>query len=215
MPLSGERLVIEETYPDAKELMSMGQEAQPEAEVDDDLADAQLINQFWSDRLRSDVLIFKTKAGRYDWGRKAGVHHFGMDLRTLGCSQAWGIEQESAAVHLLGTLIKHHPFKQYLLTGIFMETSPRSGLTYVFRKLRPTVVLTRAKTRGVLFRKHDDISILCTLCMHPIAYYAGTWAGAMTPTDDVIAHLMLMRADEPMLWRRANQHPAWRPESGL
>jgi hypothetical protein len=31
----------------------------------------------------------------------------------------------------------------------------------------------------------------------------------------VIAHLLLMRADEKMLWRRANQHPIDRPECGL
>lgn len=37
----------------------------------------------------------------------------------------------------------------------------------------------------------------------------------MTPTDDVIAHLTLMRGDEPMFWRRANQHGPDRPEAGL
>lgn len=40
-------------------------------------------------------------------------------------------------------------------------------------------------------------------------------AGAMCPTDDVIAHLSLMRGDEKMFWRRCNQHPAYRPEAGL
>jgi hypothetical protein len=51
--------------------------------------------------------------------------------------------------------------------------------------------------------------------MHPIGYYRGTWAGAMAPTDDVIAHLMMMRADEHMYWRRAKQHPAWDPLCGV
>jgi hypothetical protein len=37
----------------------------------------------------------------------------------------------------------------------------------------------------------------------------------MCPTDDVIAHLMLMRGDEALLWRKANQHPSWVPESGI
>ena len=90
--------------------------------------------------------------------------------------------------------------------GMFMETSKRSGLTYVFRRLRPTIVLDA---------KGSEVKIRCCLCMHPIGYYAGTWAGAMTPTDDVIAHLMMMRGDEPMFWRRANQHPSWVPEAGL
>lgn len=51
--------------------------------------------------------------------------------------------------------------------------------------------------------------------MHPIAYYADSWAGAMCPTDDVIAHLMMMRGDEAMLWKRCNHHPAWHPGAGL
>jgi hypothetical protein len=37
----------------------------------------------------------------------------------------------------------------------------------------------------------------------------------MCPTDDVIAHLMLMRGDEAMFWRRCNQHAAHLPEAGL
>jgi len=37
----------------------------------------------------------------------------------------------------------------------------------------------------------------------------------MVPTDDVIAHLMLMRADEHGFWKRANQHPLDRLEAGL
>lgn len=94
------------------------------------------------------------------------------------------------------------------MTGMFGEFSPRSKLTYIFRRLRPTVVLdTRSDPESVRVR--------CCLCMHPIAYYEDTFAGAMTPTDDVIAHLMLMRGDEPMLWRRSNQHPAWHPNAGL
>ena len=40
-------------------------------------------------------------------------------------------------------------------------------------------------------------------------------SGALRPTDDVIAHLLMMRGDEPMFWRRANQHEAWEVESGL
>lgn len=45
--------------------------------------------------------------------------------------------------------------------------------------------------------------------------YGGTHAGAMCPTDDVLAHLLLMRGDERLFWSRANQHPANRPEAGL
>ncbi len=129
-------------------------------------------------------------------------------LETLRSSVAWSIEGESRALQTLGTLIRHHQFKQYLLTGSFLETSRRSGVTYLFRKLRPTVAI-RADYRT------DRTRILCALCLHPIAYYSGSWAGVMTPTDDVLAHLMLCRGDEKMFWRRANQHASWRAAAGL
>jgi hypothetical protein len=138
-----------------------------------------------------------------------GQARLAFDLSTIGCSVAWGIEQEAAAVQLLGTLLRHHTFKQYLLTGMFLETSKRSGLTYLFRRLKPTVVID-ARDNG-----QKSIRALCALCLHPIAFYAGSWAGAMTPTDDIIAHLMLMRGDEPMLWRRSNQHDPLDPRAGL
>lgn len=202
MPLEHERLVIEPRYPMGKELSAIG--APPEPLPDD----ATIRNVFHSGKTGCDIVIFE-KGGKIDWGQIPKVNHFAMDLHTLGCSLAWGIEQESRAVQLLGTLIRHHAFKQYLLTGMFMETSKRSGLTYVFRKLRPTVVI------DIRNHNQDSTRILCALCMHPIAYYQDTWAGAMCPTDDVIAHLMLMRGDEHMYWRRCNQHAPYRPEAGL
>ncbi len=79
-------------------------------------------------------------------------------------------------------------------------------MIYVFRRLRPTLALS-GRTGSVM--------VLCALCQHPIAYYDNSWAGAMTPTDDVLAHLMLMRGDEAMLWKRSNQHHPARPEAGL
>jgi len=164
-------------------------------------------NSWHSTHKRCRVTVVQMADGRIRYALDPEIHHFTHDLKTMGCSEAWGIEQESKAIDLLGTLLRHHAFKKYLLTGMFLETSKRSGLTYVFRKLRPTVVLKSVPGQPV--------RILCALCLHPIAYYAGSWAGAMCPTDDVVAHLMLMRGDEAMLWRRANHHPAWSPLAGL
>ena len=135
-----------------------------------------------------------------------------MDLQTMGASDAWGLEQETKALELLSSMTSERQMKQYLLTGMFLETSKRSGVMYVFRRLKPTVALA---AHPGLPEERGGMSILCTLCMHPIAYYAGSWAGAMCPTDDVIAHLTMMRGDEKMFWRRANQHPPHRPEAGL
>lgn len=201
MPITDQPLVIEPTYPYAKEIAMIGQTEKP----DEKPPGYKLRNVFWSTHRRSDIIVWN-EYEKVICGLNPGLHHFDQDLQTLGASLAWGIEQEARALQLLATLLPHHPFKQYLLTGMFIERSPRSEVAYAFRKLRPTVAI-RTTDRGV--------RILCTMCMHPIGYYAGSWAGAMCPTDDVIAHLMLMRGDEPMFWRWSNQHPAFRPEAGL
>lgn len=200
MPLDGNRLVIEPTYPGAKELSDIGAPAEGPED------DCKIINSWWSTSKRGTVYVYEQDGRRKAVLSRYAGHHFNMDFLTMGCAVAWGIEQEHKAVSTLGTLLRHHMFKTYLLTGMFIETSKRSRLMYVFRRLKPTVVLSMRKA---------EPRIIATLCLHPIAYYAGTWAGAMTPTDDVVAHLMLMRGDEAMFWRRSNQHPAWRPEAGL
>lgn len=202
MPLDDQRLVIEPTHPYA----ALAQIGEP-AEID---------NQGWtagprfhSHRWRADVQIVRSPEGKAAKYIVPAVHSITQALQTLGASDAWGIEQEQKALQLLGTMIRHRAFKHYLLTGMFLEKSERSGVTYIFRRLRPTVALRPGA------RETDPMRILCALCMHPIAYYADSWAGAMCPTDDVIAHLALMRGDEVAFWKRCNQHPPHRPEAGL
>ena len=201
MPLTDQPIVIEKTYPRAEELAQIGQKP-PEA---DDWAGVEKRGAWWSTHKRGEIRIWRDQ-GKLQWGYRAGVNHFEHDLRTLGCSDAWGIAQEKNALQLLATLVPHRTFRQYLLCGMFLETSARSQITYVFRRSRPTVAVSS---------RTGSLRILCTLCLHPIAYYAGSWAGAMCPTDDLIAHLVLMRGDEHLYWRRSNQHPAYRPEAGL
>lgn len=202
MPLDDQKLILSPKYPHAAGLMAMGA-AEPEPAPDD----FHVRNKFYSHARRCDVLVFEEK-GKINWGLLPACHHFAFDLQTLGCSYAWGLEQEHNAILLLGELIAHHQLKQYLLTGMFLEKSKRSGITYVFRKLRPTVALG-------LDKEKDTHTILCCLCLHTLGYYQGSWAGAMCPTDDVISHLLLMRADEHMFWKSSNQHEAHRPEAGL
>lgn len=200
MPLTDERLIVEPTYPYAAGLMEINRE--PE---DDGEPTRKFRNSFWSTKKRSTIVVFEEN-NTVTWGLKPGVHHLEYDLRTLGCADAWGIEQESMAVRTLAELVSHRQFKHYMLTGTFLESSKRSGVMYMFRRLRPTIAMSG---------RTGEMRVLCALCLHPIAYYAGSWAGAMCPTDDVIAHLTLMRGDEPMFWRRANQHSAIFPEAGL
>jgi len=206
MPISGHRLTIEPKFPRAEALAKIGVTAEMEERDAAILKDWQgwtLRNRFWSFTRKCRVMIWQDPTGKIEW---FWDHHHPLDrlMSMMDLSHAWGIEQEANAVRTLAQLLKHHQFKMYMLTGMFAERSRRSGLLYLFRKLRPTVVIDT-----------KQMNIRCALCMHPIGYYDDTWAGAMTPTDDVIAHLMLMRGDEPMFWRRANQHPAHLPEAGI
>jgi len=192
------RLVVEPTYRYAKQIEAM--QAANESEID-----VRLRNTFWSWRHRRWVSIWE-RQGKIIWTMDGTGNATEFILKSLNACDAWGIEQEANAVKLMATLVSHRQFKHYLLTGSFMESSKRSKLVYVFRRLRPTLAVS---LRGCYSR------ILCAMCMHPIGYYEGSWAGAMAPTDDVIAHLMLMRGDEHMFWRRSNQHSAWEQQSGI
>lgn len=203
MPIEGERLVVAPQFPFAEALNAVGRK---EPEDDDGW---RIRNSWWSLQRHGEILVLEHEpTGRITWGLLPGFHHIKHDLSTLGCSDVWGIEQEGKAVDLLGTILRHRAFKQYLLTGMFLEKSERSGVTYIFRRLKPTVAIKPT-------RDGSDMRVLAALCQHPIAYYAGSWAGAMCPTDDVIAHLTMMRGDEHLFWKRCTQHPAWRPEAGL
>lgn len=220
MPMTGSQLVVEQSYPNALSFEAMGHDGESLAAMEQEAEFAKgktIINRFWSNEKRGTIVIWRDdETGKVGWGIQFSVHSMPMQLATLGAADAWGIEQEATALQLLGTHLRHRQFKQYLLTGSFIEKSARSGVHYIFRKLRPTIA---ASFRGghPWSRAYDpeNLTMLCALCLHPIAYYQGSWAGAMCPTDDVLAHLMLMRGDEAMFWRRANQHPPWRPECGL
>lgn len=196
LPLDGEELVVEPSYKFAPAFAPKPEKPR----------DFKVRNAFWSTRWRIEVFVCEEADGRITGCAAPANYHVDYDLRTLGCSDAWGIEQEARAIQLLATLLPHHRFKQYLLTGMFLETSHRSNVTYMFRKLKPTVAISMAG---------KYLKPLCALCMHPIAHYAGSWAGAMCPTDDVVAALMMMRGDEALFWRRCNQHAPDRPEAGL
>ena len=200
-PIEGETLIVE---PKHRLFQFFSNQNKPDTDDDGDV----LVNRFYSSKKQSDVLIWKDKEGKTQWGIEPCINHFPMDLKTMACSVAWSVESEATALQMLASLIPHHAFKYYLLTGMFLESSKRSGVSYCFRKLRPTVAIRPDHKTGYM-------RILCCLCAHPIGYYSGTWAGSMTPTDDVISHLLMMRADEHFFWRRCNQHPSYRPEAGL
>lgn len=204
MPLDGSQLIVEPNFPNAEKLAAMGAKLADPAE--DEYKDAKIRNRWWSMELQSDIIIFEYN-GKIDWGKRPGIHHLNHSLKTLWCADVWGMEQELNAMALLESLLSPRMYRIYFMTGQFLETSKRSGVTYIFRRLKPTVAIKAGR--------NDQMRILACLCAHPIAYYADSWAGAMTPTDDVVAHLMMMRGDEKLFWKRCNQHPPYRPEAGI
>lgn len=128
-------------------------------------------------------------------------------LNTMGASRVWDPKAEINAVCRLSEMISESAYRYYVMSGGFIETSPRSGVTYWFRKIFPTVALASTPS--------GRMKILTTLCMHPIGYYCETFAGCMAPTDDVIAHLIMMRADERKFWSKARQISPYEVASGL
>jgi hypothetical protein len=209
MPLPGAGLVVESRHPRAEQLRQL------QAIVDDDepatpreLPDGcTLINEWHCGAHHRTVILYRDAEGsRTQWALEYDVRARNQFLwGAFETIDAWDLDRELRAMTLLQTLISPKMFKAYLLTGMFLETSRRSGVHYWFRRLRPTLALAG---RG-------EVRILAALCLHPVAYYTHTFCGAMVPTDDVIAHLLLMRADEHLYWRRSQQHHPMAPEAGV
>lgn len=170
-------------------------------------------NSWWSNREQRWIYLVE-KRGKIIMQKSKRIQpatRFDMQLMTLCASMSWNVRAEREAMKKLRSMLPEHLADAYEMTGAFMETSKRSGLTYIFRRARPTVVLRPSN-------RHDEnaaMLLLTVMCMHPIGYYDGSWAGAMVPTDDVIAHLVMMRGDEHLFWKRANQHRLYEPEAGL
>ena len=99
---------------------------------------------------------------------------------------------------------------QLTLTNSFVEIG-KSGVRYLIRAGRPTVAYREWKVeRGV-----EATQFLAAMCLHPLGYYRRTYAGCMVPSDEMIAHLLLIRTGEHGFWRRANQHGLEDAAAGL
>lgn len=181
-----------------------------------------VVNQWYDAAHNRDVYIFNRGSGTE---RRAfaltsqrspdqSMDRLELWFQTMMASDAWDMNAEYKAREKLRGMLNDKQWQTYELTGAFIETSKRSGLIYMFRRLRPTIAMT-GKHPWFRTRRHDGMRCLAVLCMHPIGYYRKSWAGCMVPTDDVIAHLLAMRGDEAYFWRKANQHEFSAPEAGL
>jgi hypothetical protein len=206
VPVDHVRLVMEPRYP-FKGLsgLKLGEKRREESPDD-----AILINSWNCPEKGGHVIVYREN-GKVGWC----IDHQGPGQRwkfwfdTFACAaqQIWSIETETRAMEKLKDLVTEQAYRCYVLSGTFIETSKRSGVTYFFRKLRPTIAMRP--------NKENMMRILAILCLHPLGYYEGTWAGVMTPTDDVIAHLVWMRGNEHGFWKKANHHSIWNASSGI
>lgn len=213
-PLDDTRLVIEPRYPfPGLNGFKFGDniEDQPTVTKDED-SDSPKIRNFWYNWKRhTTVYVVEDKDGKVRHAEIPENHEyerFKYLIDTLGCYRAWKPSAEVKAMRSLSELVSHSQMCCYMMTGMFLETSKRSGVIYLFRKLRPTVALSSRKSA-------KSVIPLCAMCLHPIGYYAGSFAGCLVPTDDVIAHLTMMRGDERGFWSKANQWPLWAANSGV
>lgn len=163
------------------------------------------VNSWWNARFQANIIVLHDREGRARLAMSM-EDRLAFTIRTLEAAAVWPVEAEKKAQQKLATLIPEDLFEVYLLTGQFPEVSKRSQVTYLFRRGRPTVAIRQDETGGYP---------LCALCLHPIGYYGDTWAGVMCPTDEVIAHLLMMRGSEEKFWANANQHPVDHPRAGV
>lgn len=205
MPSEHARLVMAPNHPEYERLngatLAPDQSSNPEDEK------LELVNCWYNDHERSNILVIREN-GRVTWGRvfEGPGRRIKMLLDAALIAQTMDMAAETRALETLSTLVSKHLYHGYRMTGAFIETSKRSGVTYIFRRLGTTLAI-RATDVGC--------RLLAALCLHPLGYYEQTTLGVMVPTDDVIAHLVMMRSDEHMFWRKANQHGILSPGAML
>lgn len=117
-------------------------------------------------------------------------------------------QAERRAQEKLRECIAPSQWDDYFVNSAFAEQSLRSQLTYLFRRGFPTLVFRQGPPpRG--------LSFLVGLCLHIHGHAQYSWRGELCPTDDVIAHLLLMRTDERRFWAKANHHTLDSPGLGI
>lgn len=212
VPIDGLRLSIESKNPYAARLQAIATTVGDESSGL--LPGERIVNRWYCRRRQCEVYVVHTgdpaspRAEVFTLPKTPHEDRFHFALQSLQATWVHDVEAEVNATVTLSRHVNDQQYRYYMLLGYFLETSKRSGVSYLFRKGRPTVA----------FRVGQDPMpsvLLAALCLHPIAYYETTHVGAMTPTDDVLAHLLMMRGDEHLFWRRANQHPLHTPQAAL
>jgi hypothetical protein len=102
MPLEGEQLIVDPSYRFAEAF-----EPPPERL---EHGDFRIRNVFWSQRYRMNAIVYE-KDGKSKVACQSALASLDILMRTMGCSVAWGVEQEHNALMCLADLVRHHTFK--------------------------------------------------------------------------------------------------------
>lgn len=208
VPIEGFQLVVAKRFPNRQAYENINEVTFSDPHRDKQVVDPSeiVVNHF--ERTDADYFIIrqdgKTRMERYPIDRTKLAWQYAMRTATVGLE--WDAEAEVKAHSKLKELIGTARINRYICSGIVMETSKRSNITYLFRRGKPTIA--HSNWKGIL-------RPIAALCLHGIGYYHQTFAGAMVPTDDLICHLLLMRADEHRYWRNCNIHKIEAVESGI
>jgi hypothetical protein len=188
------------------------QETQPRTEMEFFLRERRIrVRNSWHVLGDGSVSIIEAGGGLVAWrdwdaGMRLRKMVRGMMVRQDAHQTA---AAEFKALDSLKQRVNEHQFNCYVLSGMFIEKSKRSGVYYYFRKGLPTLAISHNGAYA------NTGKVLCALCLHPMGYYQGTHVGLMTPTDEVIAHLLMMRADEHKYWAKSGQWAAEDTRSGV
>lgn len=104
--------------------------------------DRKIRNIFHIKKLRKTVYVYE-EDDKIKHASVVNSNSAFRSIRTIGTSLAWDIDAEEKALQKLKGMLTEHAYKCYVLTGSFVETSKRSNLVYVFRKLKPTIALSQ------------------------------------------------------------------------
>lgn len=178
-------------------------------DVNEEVDEPEVINHWTAP---SKIIAVSSHHGRssvekFDYSRRRLELY--MDSLLCQAGACDGDAELTAMVALLRRLNRNQR-DSYILGSAFVETSKKSGVTYIFRKGRPTLAMRMEKVEG-----GEKRHFLAALCTHCLGWYEDTFVGCYPPSDQVLADLLAMRADEAKFWARSIQHSLQDPLSGI
>jgi hypothetical protein len=157
------------------------------------------------------VEVFKTPLGYIHFVMHRWDRQWDLAFRTYRVQQKVGrVRAEQKARKELMKSLNRDQKRDFLLTNSFVVVG-RSGVHYRIRHGRPTLAYrTWSEAQGRI-----GVHFLAALCLHPLGYYYTTFAGCMSPGEEMIAHKDLIERDEHFFWRKANQHDITSATAGI